>query len=160
MHLIQPSQRPRKSGKAAGGLSYLNQALLGGAAGVVLMIGLIVVATAWRNNLGKRTDPATVPALGQRPQRMARGDFQGAVLGKTPEQVRAALGDPDGVVDDPDHVVLFWRYDGLTFTPPAKNSDLWALIHWDYVQPCVKRELHGAHLVEYPGRVFAGPNTR
>ena len=68
-------------------------------------------------------------------KRWARRDFEKLVLGKTQEEIRKILGDPDNVPDDgSDKVRIVWRYSGRTYTPPARDSDLCVDIWFDYSQ--------------------------
>mgnify|MGYP001563254303 CR=1 FL=1 len=68
-------------------------------------------------------------------ERWARRDFEKLVLGKTQEEIRKILGDPDNVPDDgSDRVRIIWRYSERTYTPPARYSDLCVDIWFDYSQ--------------------------
>jgi hypothetical protein len=64
-------------------------------------------------------------------KRYSRADFQGLVLGKTQEQVKQSLGDPDlAFQHNRDSGGTAWRYDAITYTPPSKNSDRYVIIYW------------------------------
>ena len=68
-------------------------------------------------------------------ERWARRDFEKLVLGKTQEEIRKILGDPDRVPDDgSDKVRIVWRYSERTYTPPARYGDLCVDIWFDYSQ--------------------------
>ena len=108
----------------------------------ILMLGLMVAVMELRNTVGKRAgDPIMAGGVKRLTPgtRMTRGEFERLVLGKTPDQVREALGDPDLASDDGGE----WRYDGVTYVPPAKRSDLWAII-------CFEGPQGSAGQVRYP----------
>ena len=67
--------------------------------------------------------------------RWARRDFEKLVLGKTKEEVRKILGNPNSVPDDGSYGVrVIWQYNKITYKPPAKDTDNDVRIWFYYVQ--------------------------
>jgi hypothetical protein len=50
-----------------------------------------------------------------------RAVFRGLVLGRTPEEVTAAVGKPDRMVES--GTAVFWYYDGRTTSPATGKPD-------------------------------------
>jgi hypothetical protein len=99
--------------------------------------------------------PVDRPRAQPEKRRWSRTDFENAVLGKTREEIRTLLGDPDQVPNDgSDGVRVKWLYNEITYVPPAKNSDEYVCLWFDINNKTF--EVEAASVVEYPGGVLHG----
>lgn len=79
--------------------------------------------------------PAPTPASREVKNLWPRTDFERTVLGRTTEEIRKLIGDPDQVVNDGrDGVQVVWRYNRRTYIPPGKVTDYYVLIHFTFPQ--------------------------
>lgn len=61
-----------------------------------------------------------------------RAKFRGLVLGRTPDQVRAAVGKPDRMVES--GTAVFWYYEGRTVNPTTGKPDKKVQVVFQYGQ--------------------------
>jgi hypothetical protein len=115
--------------------------------------------------VGSRTTEGTVGSgtkEGTGEKRWARSDFQKLVIGKTQEEIRKILGDPDEVIisarqtNDGEG----WLYRRKTYIPPAKNTDDYALILFNrfFSPPPPPRPLKPGETRRPRSREIVGPD--
>lgn len=104
---------------------------------VLLSVWLVVTMIAWTVFLAgcyRAYRPLSAPTAQARPDRWTRQEFKAAVLGKTQEEVKQLLGNPDQVDTKPsagEPGQVAWVYISVTYLPPATQRDHWVEIYFD-----------------------------
>jgi hypothetical protein len=95
--------------------------------GVVLVLAVVAVigagVTLWLFKASPATAPAPVAAVSAppKPAPMARREFFQLLMGKTPEEVKAVLGEPDSTQEDAHE--KDWGYRSVTLDPDTGKPD-------------------------------------
>jgi hypothetical protein len=141
-----------------------NRVLLSGAGVCILAVGILIGILVGRRNAEPQPDRTGGPVAvrpeqerrfwaggdnGGKEKRWARSDFQKLVLGKTQEEIRKILGDPDEVILEARGCNgEGWLYRGRTYIPPAKNVDGYVVILFN--------RFHGESVFSGPSRYYPG----
>jgi hypothetical protein len=104
----------RKSGMSPGLVVGL---VLGGVLFVTVIVGGLVFAVVAGPKAGATQRAAAANRV------WTRDEFRAAVMGKTPEEVIAAVGRPDGTDDAPDGRPLVWYYWDRVMNPATGDTD-------------------------------------
>jgi hypothetical protein len=106
----------RKSGMSPGLVLGL---VLGGVLFVTVIVGGLVFAVVAGPKAGATQRAADAAAA----RVWTRDEFRAAVMGKTPEEVIAAVGRPTSTSDHPDGSPWIWYYDGRVTNPATQQAD-------------------------------------
>ena len=106
---------PRKANPAV----WIVLAILGVGVVGVLLVG-VAITLMWTRSAAQ---PVVAPPVSAAKKTYSREEFRTLVMGKTMDEVRAALGNPSRT-SEPGGGNLYWEYFAATFDPETGKTDI------------------------------------